>query len=186
LEQKDIYPFSKADKILLYSFKSVYKPFKNYYDKIENRCKIENDTFKIQEVFEVKTIKEKQRKKLFFLCFELKKVKQKFDPNQKIDDGSVFCYNPRHAIVFLKGNKAFAFLEICFQCKITRESARFNFEEFCDERFFLLEKFFRDCGIKKGFLPSDDRFITDPHIIKYFLDKTSNGCKSFILTLFKK
>ena len=63
---------------------------------------------------------------------------------------SAACYNPRHAILFYKGNTLVEYFEICFECMGTeylRNQSRFP--QFCNEQWCYLQEFFKRSGVKK-------------------------------------
>lgn len=65
------------------------------------------------------------------------------------------CYTPRNAIIFRDSNgKAFAFIEICFECLNTRESSdKISLGEKCDQKLSMLKDLFRKVGIHHGIDP---------------------------------
>lgn len=62
------------------------------------------------------------------------------------------CYEPRNAIIFLDENGLIAeYIEICFECHKRKESSdKMKTGEFCDDKYDLIRKYFRDKGIKYG------------------------------------
>lgn len=65
------------------------------------------------------------------------------------------CYSPRNAIIFRDSNgKAFAFIEICFECLNTRESSeKISLGQMCDQKLSMLKDLFRKVGIRHGIDP---------------------------------
>lgn len=67
--------------------------------------------------------------------------------------GSIpLCYNPRNAILFLdSAGRVFEYVEICFECKETKESSEtISLGEMCDQKMDMLKNFFKTAGIKYG------------------------------------
>ncbi len=62
------------------------------------------------------------------------------------------CYEPRNAIVFLDKDGLIAeYIEICFECHRRKESSeKIKMGEFCEDKYDLIRKYFRDTGIKYG------------------------------------
>lgn len=62
------------------------------------------------------------------------------------------CYSPRNAIIFRDSNgKAFAFIEICFECLNTRESSeKISLGQMCDQKLSMVKDLFRKVGIRHG------------------------------------
>jgi hypothetical protein len=65
------------------------------------------------------------------------------------------CYIPRNAIIFRDSNgKAFAFIEICFECRNTRQSSdKISLGEKCDQKLGMLKDLFGKVGIRHGIDP---------------------------------
>lgn len=63
---------------------------------------------------------------------------------------SMNCYSPHHAIVFLDHQgKMFEFIELCFMCNGKRlSSEEVACGDFCDGKYELLEKFFKNAGVR--------------------------------------
>jgi hypothetical protein len=143
---KTIFPFSEADKIEVVAFG---------FD-IEARVRIKNDVFQLMAVprmgdttskknrnitlKDIKVLNEQEVKMLFSILFDY----------QTPDGNSVAagCYEPHHAILFYKEDKAIDFLELCFHCRNYSNSEKDSFKGFCLETYNRLEGFVSATGIE--------------------------------------
>jgi hypothetical protein len=126
-------PFDKADYIELVSYPARLE---------DSDTLIKDGKFMVKEIKERIRLNKKQTDSLFSILH---------DHRMKIKGAPVAypaCYAPRHAILFYKDKKPFAFLEICFSCGGTRQTRGIDFGEFCLEKLLLLHQFFITSGIK--------------------------------------
>jgi hypothetical protein len=131
------YPFNLSSQIQLVSFKN---------DCCEGSLPIINDTIQYSKIIEVKTLLLQQVDNLTDILYNYGYR----GPTNTISASS--CYIPRNAILFLdsKGN-VIEFIEICFQCRGTRESSRkIDIGEMCEQKFDMLRAFFKKAGIEYG------------------------------------
>jgi hypothetical protein len=136
--QRQTFPFSKADKIELVSYDLRQ-------DSYGNRDLVSDGTFSVDSIRQRVVLDGNQRDSLFSILYNFKAVPAGIESSQ------ADCYNPRHSIVFYQKNKAMAFLEICFECGGTKQTAGVDFGPFCPEKLCMLQRFFKaskaDVGI---------------------------------------
>jgi hypothetical protein len=140
LERKKTFPFNVCDRIELVTYDSLFTNF-----PIEQRIwkkTILSNSLGRYGFCERVSLNEKQTDSLFAIIYNY----------ESIDDVhlSSACYNPRHAILFYKGNTLVQYFEICFECMGTqylRNKSRFP--KFCNDQWCYLQQFFRDSEIKK-------------------------------------
>ncbi len=129
------YPFSKAKKTMLVSFKDTinYLPFVN-------------DTVCLSKLTETKVLSGVQVDSLTYLLYNVGVKGNTFKYT------SLYCYAPKNAILFLDSRgRAFAFIEIDFDCRKVRYSSQ-HVEHgiFCNDKFQMLKTFFARAGIQYG------------------------------------
>jgi hypothetical protein len=73
-------------------------------------------------------------------------------PGEPMQYPGADCYNPQHCIVFYKNNQAFAYYEICFMCSRTAQSDGIDVISFCEEKWCLLQKFFKNNNVDYGLM----------------------------------
>ena len=132
------YPFDKSDRIGIVSYESR--------NEADNEL-IKNDSFRVAGIGERIVLNKVQIDTLFSLLYDYQRNKNRGSVSQ------ADCYNPRHAVVFYKANKAIAFWEICLECGGQRQSTNTDFEKFCDENICRVQHFFINAGIKEGIIP---------------------------------
>ncbi len=123
------FPFNKADEIELVSYKSRE-------DTLSDNDIINNGKFLISNIQQQTSLTAEQKDSLFSILFNYKIIRK--GNTVSVSD----CYSPQHSIIFYQKRQAVAFLEICFTCFQTRQTAGIDFGEFCDEKWCLLQKFF--------------------------------------------
>ena len=131
------FPFNSSNKIEI-----VF-----YYDrkdKIRNAELIKENKFIVDNIKERVILNENQKIELFHILYDYK-IKRIGNITATAD------YNPNHSIVFYSDNKAIAFLEIGLECGAVRHSKNADFGEFCDDKYCMLQTFFKKCGLKLGF-----------------------------------
>jgi hypothetical protein len=135
----DTYPFDKSDKIELVSYQTRRT-------NRSNDSLIQDGNFTVPNIRQRVRLNKVQSDTLFSILYNYKKIRQ--GDVEFVAD----CYNPRHSIVFYQAGRAFAFLEVCFQCNGTRQTRDLNFGEFCDEKWCALQKFFNATGADFGLI----------------------------------
>jgi hypothetical protein len=135
-----IYPFSKASKVLLVSFKKPTSIVMGGQVPLKNR-KVD-----YVKLYEIKTLNNIQIDSLTQILYNIGYRGPFFT---EID---IKCYNPRNAILFVDvSGKTFAYIELCFECMGHRvSSTRVNTGDFCEQKYELLENFFKESGIRFG------------------------------------
>ena len=147
-QRKQFYPFNKASKILLISY--------NDTTAIENTTPVENKKLDLTKVLETVVLNQIQVDSLTSILYNVG-VKstdywfQMGDPGRK-------CYNPRNSIIFLdEKQRAFEYIEICFECHQDRLSSRkIKNWTTCESKFELLQDYFLWSGINIGTLRRTD------------------------------
>jgi hypothetical protein len=133
------YPFNLSSGIQLVSFNENEAIDKDSLPR-------QNDTICYSRLNEIKTVTFSQVDKLTDILYNYG-----FRGNTHIMT-IMDCYNPRNAIIFLdKNGKAFEYIEICFECRQTRESSpRISLGELCDQKLNMLKDLFNKAGIEYG------------------------------------
>jgi len=135
----DIFPFNACDRIELVTYDSIGK--ENEFRQIHRARTILTDSLGQYGFCERVRIDSILTDSLFSIFYNYK----------SIDSMHIraACYNPRHAILFYKGQTLIEYFEICFECAGTeylrKES---SFPGFCNEQWSYLKQFFRNAGIK--------------------------------------
>ncbi len=139
------FPFNLADEIEVVAFNNGEG----------NMMAIKNGKFILLEIpNKVDSIAKKYRRKIqerVVLDAEAIKNLSNLLYNYNTIDGNSMatdCYDPHHAILFYKKNKAIAFLEVCFSCSYIRSSENVVFKGFCPEKYRRLKKFIDSLGVK--------------------------------------
>jgi hypothetical protein len=72
--------------------------------------------------------------------------------NPSDNNGVILCYEPRNAIIFCdRENEIIGAVEICFEChRFKAEPPNLPLGQFCNEKFDVLQGFFRSAGIQFG------------------------------------
>lgn len=150
-ERMSRYPFSKADQVVLISWKepeikempadSLGLPEEV---RLYQPTPIKNNRLDYPNISETATLNANQTDKLTSILYEY--------------DGTAYapmpCYSPNHAVVFLKNEAVLEFIEICFQCRAVQvsDSKKMGIRAaFCTEKYEMLRSFFQDAGIFGGF-----------------------------------
>jgi len=124
------FPFNKSDKIELVSYGAKL----NLHSDNEL---IRDGKFMVKEIKQRVTLNKAQTDSLFSILYNFEKIKK--GSEEPLAD----CYNPRHCIVFYQDGRAISFLEICFDCRKRRMPENLDFGESCDEKWCLLQNFFK-------------------------------------------
>ena len=145
-ERKSVYPFSKAKSVKIVSFDAL--PDSNGHiitgaNKLPmNANRV--DVSKLNEIIQLNSLE----------IDSLTNILYNFRYNGKflIERGS--CFNPRHAIIFFdSANVDFAFIELCFECNVFQTSSNeVQAGDFCTEKYSMLESYFRNRGIRDGWI----------------------------------
>jgi hypothetical protein len=150
------YPFSKAEKIQLVSYKNHTEGQINYY--IDSLPRM-NDTVCYSKLFEIVTLRKAQVDSLTDVLYNYGHKSTYTAPNGVYFIGSdKSCYNPKNAILFLdQENNVFEFIEICFECdKWKTSSEKIKMGESCSDKMTLLKDFFAVSGIRYGTIKTDE------------------------------
>lgn len=124
--RSSVFPFSVADRIEL-----VY-----FTDQGRQAVFLREGRFTLPELRQRVRLTETQTDSLFSTLFDYSRK----DSNAL---GTVVdCYGPEHAILFYRGDRPVAFLELCFTCRNFKTSENVYFGEFCREKMDMLETFF--------------------------------------------
>ena len=144
-ERLKIYPFSKASKVQLVSFNKPLSGARGSYIPLKNG---RVDQTKLKEII---TLSSKQIDSLTSILYNVSYRGAFFT---EVD---VKCYNPRNAILFIDATgKDFAFIELCFECmKYRLSSKKINPGDFCEQKYDLLENYFKDAGISFGIIEKE-------------------------------
>lgn len=137
VERRQFYPFNEAKQVWVVSFEKKSSD-------LENHLPMQNDTVCINRLHEIKVLNLQQVDTLTNILFNIG-YKGKI-----IYNTAPACYNPYNAILFIdeKGS-VFEWLEIYFECGYFNVSSeKMELGEFCREKYAMLEKIFKDWGIK--------------------------------------
>jgi hypothetical protein len=142
-DRKSFYPFNKATHIKLVSFGGQYNS-NNVVGQAKFELPISNDTICIARLDQIKEINWKQVDTLTDILYNT------CSRWTIIEKSAMGCYFPRNAIIFFDElNKAFEYIEICFECHGIRYSNNTVVStEACDRMYGELQSFFRDHGLK--------------------------------------
>jgi hypothetical protein len=146
-ERLEIYPFNVAKEIKLVSYDDKMQPDSTYISQ-GNSIPKENGGVIFSKMDEVVLLNQQDIEKLTDILYNYKYKEQ---PVNLYSSG---CFDPRNAIVFVdKHNKAFEYVEICFQCGgYEKSSKQVNEGDFCIGKYDLLKNFFISKGITIGTL----------------------------------
>jgi hypothetical protein len=143
------YPFNVASEILLVSFDEDADGKKKYGSNIitENYTPVFRDTLYENKLHEKKQLSEAGVDSLSDILYN---YSWKNSVYRTVEESG--CYQPRNAIVFIdKEGRAFAFIEVCFECSAYKTSdAKILAGDFCEGKYELLRNFFKKEGIKTG------------------------------------
>ncbi|HJW15781.1 MAG TPA: hypothetical protein VJ499_01595, partial [Flavisolibacter sp.] len=144
-ERLKIYPFSKASKVQLVSFKKPGSIVMGGHIPLKKG--IVNNT-KLNEIITLNKIQVDSLKSLLY------NVGYRGVFFTEVD---IKCYNPRNAIVFVdESGKGFEYIELCFECmKNMLSSKKVNAGDFCEQKYELLENYFKEAGIRYGTLEKE-------------------------------
>jgi hypothetical protein len=115
-------------------------------DSYSNRDLINNGRFAVDDIEQRITLNKVQKDSLYSILYNFKPSPVGFDTLH------ADCYNPRHSIVFYEKNNAKAYLEVCFECGGTKQSANVDFGLFCPEKMCMLQKFFKANKVDFGII----------------------------------
>jgi hypothetical protein len=141
-QRKGSYPFSKADSIVLVSYR--------YHEK---NIPVSKDEVKQDSILEMRWIFKDEIDEITDILYNNFYASEiNFVPGSK-------CYFPRNAILFYNGGKLFETVILCFSCdEYSTSSERVNMGDKCEQKMSKLRDFFRRKGISFG---------TDPKILSY-------------------
>lgn len=122
-------PFGKADKIEIVSYTNTRRS-QGYEEELIN-----DGEFIVTALKQRATLTPAGKDSLFYILYNLK--------SRNEDSTTADCYSPNHSIIFYKDTKAIAFLELCFMCSGSRQSKNIDFGEMCDEKWCILQHFFK-------------------------------------------
>ena len=136
LQRLKIYPFNRAKTIQVISFKD------------ERRIPVNKQEIDYSKVSESHVLDPNQIDELTNILYNIG-----YNPDIKTPWGleaNYKCYEPRNGILFLNPDgKIMEFIEICFTChRTTASSKRVKEGTYCTQKFSLLERFFKNLGIK--------------------------------------
>jgi hypothetical protein len=139
------FPFNKADNLEVVSFNNgegeVVAIKNGKFILLEIPNKVDSIAKKFRRKIQEKVVLDAEAiKNLSNLLYNYNTI----DGNSIAND----CYDPHHAILFYKKDKAIAFLEVCFSCTNIRSSENVVFEGFCLEKYKKLKNFIDSVGIK--------------------------------------
>jgi hypothetical protein len=144
-ERLQIYPFNVAKEIKLVSYDDKMQPDSTYIS-LDNRIPKENGRVAFGKMDEVVLLNQQDIEQLTDILYNYKYKER------PITFPSSGCFDPRNAIVFVdKHEKAYEYLEICFQCGgYEKSSKQVNEGDFCIGKYDLLKNFFISKGITIG------------------------------------
>ncbi|MDJ1481979.1 hypothetical protein QNI16_15870 [Cytophagaceae bacterium YF14B1] len=169
-ERRRFYPFNKVKRIEVISFENEENEISEETEQslpeieyIPAKPDINNDSvieIRTEPIYKIKTdslpVKvNRTRDSLILSDSQINKLTDILY-NYSYHNGRVMqtislCYTPRHKIVFYNvQNKAFAFIELCFECQNEEHSPKVQLGDFCSEKWDLLKNFFREIGITYG------------------------------------
>jgi hypothetical protein len=141
-QRSQFYPFNKASKVLLISYNDTIA--------IQNTTPVENKKLDLTKIRETIVLSRAQVDSLTSILYNVGVKSSDYwfqmgDPGRK-------CYNPRNSIIFLdEKQRAFEYIEICFECHQDRLSSRkIKNWTLCESKFGLLQDYFLWTGIKIG------------------------------------
>lgn len=123
---QNTFPFNKSTRVEAIHFK-----LDNNFDSYDSFAKIVNNQLILRNIVRRVDLNPSQIKKLFQVLYQY----------QGDDAEAAKCYDPEHILVFYEGQKAIAFLEICFSCHNTHQKNT-DFQGFCNEKWSMLYDFF--------------------------------------------
>jgi len=138
------YPFDTADEIQIVSYPKSRKRAEKYDDVTTRQILLEEGKYKAKGIKETIALSKEKWQTLFSLLYDYQTAEGK--TTEYIE-----CYTPKHAILFLQNKKVIAYLEISLECNDTRQSKNVEFGTYCTEKMCMLQKFFKENGIKLGF-----------------------------------
>ncbi len=151
------YPFNLATQIQLVSFRNIdTSQFQNMKD-IDSLPRL-NDTVCYSKLKEIRNLTFAQVDKLTDILYNVGYFGKTYISGVVNIGSMTMCYNPRNAILFLDTNgKIFEFIEICFECRKTKESSpKIYLGEMCEQKLGMIKTFFKTAGISYGVVENDD------------------------------
>jgi hypothetical protein len=141
-ERLSFFPFNKASKIAIASFVAMVDSSKGRRQLRWGLPTI-NDTISLSRLEQIKLLNASEVANLtdimYNTCFRA----------TIIEKTSMGCYFPRNAILFLDSvSRAFAYIEICFECYGIKNSSGINQINECDIMYQDLEAYFKTLGLK--------------------------------------
>jgi hypothetical protein len=134
---EETYPFSNADKVEIISY-----PVRRNWDMVDNTITApvidKKIAVKASGIKDRVVVNEEVKQKLFNLLYS------KHDG----ECSAAACYNPRHCVLFYKGDEIIAYIELCLGCGTYETSNGVKIEELCHERMKDLRHIFEEAGVK--------------------------------------
>ena len=139
------HPFDRSAQIQFVSFASNGTAMNETVSVADSLPRL-NDTICYSQLREVKTLTFSQVDKLTDILYNYGFA----GPVHTMD--MALCYRPRNAILFLDSTgKAFAFVEICFECdRLVKSSDKVLVGDWCDQKMDMLKELFIEVGVKYG------------------------------------
>lgn len=143
-QRNSFYPFNKASKILLVSFKCIPQEVVGDDTLCIATFPIENKKVAMNKMHETIYLNKSQTDALTDLLYN---VGYREKPTIRT---IIKCYYPHNAILFMDDrNNVFEYIELCFTCqRNVVSSERIETGEFCTEKYELLKLLFKKFGIK--------------------------------------
>lgn len=123
-------PFGQSDKIEIVSYST--RDLRESGNELIN-----NGKFIVSDIKQRVALNKTDQDSLFSILYNVTVT------GDQLEYPGADCYSPQHCIVFYKNNQAFAYYEICFMCSRTQQSNGFGIVNFCEEKWCLLQKFFK-------------------------------------------
>ncbi|RYD77711.1 MAG: hypothetical protein EOP53_12540 [Sphingobacteriales bacterium] len=143
------FPFSVADKIEVVSH---LPPFSAQKIKSKNDS-IQIDNYTIFGIKERIKLKKEQTDSLFSILYNF--------TNKSNTQRTMDCDDPRHAVIFYAKSKPIAYIDICIECSQVHYPKQMEIPVFCDEKWKMLESYFKSIGIKSGFMDTNTGRVND-------------------------
>ena len=141
-ERLSFFPFDKASKIAIASFDVMVVSAKARKELHWGLPTI-NDTISLSRLEQIKVLNASEVAKLTDIMYN---TCSRWTITEKTAMG---CYFPRNAILFLdSAGRAFAYMEICFECHGTKNSGGIKQINECDIMYQDLQAYFKSLGLK--------------------------------------
>jgi hypothetical protein len=141
--EKEYFPFSEADSVVIVSYDIVDTISHGFGGRI-GYPQVLSDSLENSKTLERVTLTKSQSNFLKVILYN-------FKPKNDTISMAASCYTPRHAILFYKQKKMIEYLEICLECyRMDYINKKSHFGSSCEEKWCLLQKYFATIGIKDG------------------------------------